>query len=209
MLTVDRFDTFPIPPVFSLALSRPTRANPVAGGLLAIGGIPDIPHDGNWASTSIIPRVRGKFLFYSILVDGFVVTPQAASIEPLEERIRRSPKHVLRQVSVDNATFGTLGEEGEAEPVSGPEPLDPTSLPEPTPESTPDPEPQPQPQPVSEPQPLPVFGANPSNKIQMTIDSGATNMCVHRSSSRRSPTTRAEKGTLFFSPYIYAYSNVH
>jgi hypothetical protein len=173
IMTIDRFDTYPLPPVFSLALSRPTRANPLAGGLLAIGGIPDIPHDDNWVSTPIIPRVRGKFLFYSILVDGFVVTPQAASTEPLTKRIRRSPKHVLRQAPVDSATFGTLGEEGEAEPVSGPVPLDPTFLPGPTPEPTPDPEAQPQ----------PASGANPGNKIQMTIDSGATNMYVHLFSS--------------------------
>jgi len=76
---------------------------------------------------------------------------------------------------------GVLGEEGEVvsvseallgvHPVAGFEPFVPTSLPVSTLEPPLDPEPQPQPQPVS--------GASPGNKIQMTIDSGATNMCVH------------------------------
>jgi hypothetical protein len=186
VLTIHRFDTHLIPPVFALALSRPTRTNPGAGGLLAIGGIPDVPHEDVWATTPIVPRVRGMFLFYSILVDGFIVTSQDAYTELLTGRIRRPPRHVL-------VAGGALGEHGEAVPVpealpglcpvTGSEPFVPVSLLESTPESSPDPEPQPQ----------PVSGASPGNKIQMTIDSGATNMCVHPSLTFALP-ARQEKG---------------
>jgi len=41
VLTRIRFADGEVPPVFSLALSRPTVATPAPGGLLAIGGIPD------------------------------------------------------------------------------------------------------------------------------------------------------------------------
>jgi hypothetical protein len=203
MLTIHRFDTYPIPPVFALALSRPTRTNPGAGGLLAIGGIPDVPHEGVWATTSILPRVRGMFLFYSILVDGFIVTSQDASIELLTGRIHGRPRHVLE-------AGGVLGEEGEAvpvpealpglHPVTGSDPFVPTSLFESTPELPPDPEPKPQPQPVS--------GASPGNKIQMTIDSGATNMCVSALLPFSLP-ARQEKGMVSSSPLPFHPLNVY
>jgi hypothetical protein len=201
MLTMHRFDTYPIPPVFALTLSRPTRMNPGAGGLLAIGGIPDVPHEDVWATTPIIPRVRGTFLFYSILVDGFIVTSQAASTEPLKGRLRRRLRHVLE-------VGGGLGEDGEAvlvpealhglRPVTSSKAFDTMSLPVSTLEPPPDPEPKPQ----------PVSGANPGNKIQMTIDSGATNMCVYPLLPL-SPPARQEKGTPFSPPLPFHPLNVY
>ncbi|KAF1953788.1 acid protease [Byssothecium circinans] len=66
-----------VPPIFSLALSRPTIQNPVAGGLLAIGGIPDVQHDGEFVSTPIKPVEQDTYAFYSIEVEGFDIAPPA------------------------------------------------------------------------------------------------------------------------------------
>ncbi|KAF2641084.1 acid protease [Massarina eburnea CBS 473.64] len=60
-----------IPPIFSLALNRPTIQHPIAGGLLAIGGIPDVKHDGVFISVPIQQVVEDTYAFYSIEVEGF------------------------------------------------------------------------------------------------------------------------------------------
>ncbi|KAF1997298.1 LUC7-domain-containing protein [Amniculicola lignicola CBS 123094] len=64
-----------IPKIFSLALGRPTKDNPTEGGLIAIGGIPDIPYKGPFVSVPIRPLVSMAFAFYSIPAGGFVVKP--------------------------------------------------------------------------------------------------------------------------------------
>jgi hypothetical protein len=42
-----RTQVSPLPDIFSLALNRATHESPIAGGQLAIGGIPNVPHDDN------------------------------------------------------------------------------------------------------------------------------------------------------------------
>lgn len=73
------FETGAVPPIFSPALSRPTVATYAPGGLLAIGGIPDIPHDREFASVPIDPVVASTYAFYSILVDGFAIAAPRAT----------------------------------------------------------------------------------------------------------------------------------
>ncbi|KAH5574061.1 hypothetical protein HBI26_145770 [Parastagonospora nodorum] len=76
-----------IPPVFSLALRRPTTAQPRAGGLLAIGGIPSsITNDGRWVQVPVQPPVQGIYAYYSITVDGYDITPPTASGTPTSSR---------------------------------------------------------------------------------------------------------------------------
>ncbi|KAL5118631.1 hypothetical protein ACEQ8H_003482 [Pleosporales sp. CAS-2024a] len=69
-----------IPPVFSLALRRPTTSQPNAGGALAIGGIPaGVSNDGRWVQVPIQPISQGIYAFYSINIDGFDITPPSAT----------------------------------------------------------------------------------------------------------------------------------
>jgi len=68
------FDEHDIPSIFSLALTRPTKVNPVGGGLFGIGGIPDIGHDDAFVSVPLLPEPMGEFFFYAILIDGFHIT---------------------------------------------------------------------------------------------------------------------------------------
>lgn len=86
-----------MPPVFSLALSRPTKENPVAGGLLAIGGIPDIPHDGDFVSVPIRPIISNTYAFYSVPVDGFDITPPTPT--PRHRAARQQPQTGLTNAS--------------------------------------------------------------------------------------------------------------
>lgn len=72
-INISSFKTHSLPPVFSLALTPPTLSSPHGGGLLAIGGIPDVPNDGNWVSVPITPLVSSTYAFYRINIDGFVV----------------------------------------------------------------------------------------------------------------------------------------
>jgi hypothetical protein len=176
---------------------------------MAIGGIPDILHDDNWATTPIIPQVRGQFTFYSILADGFVVTPHTDSTGPPDARKRRSPGFVPRDAPVQNMTdassFGEEVEPGlplvsdpvlqsgtapELQPIVGIEPQPVTGLglldrrlPAADPRPAPDQEPH-----YSQPtEPQPVADDSAHKKIQMTIDSGATNMSVYPPSASPFP----------------------
>ncbi|EAT80295.2 hypothetical protein SNOG_12482 [Parastagonospora nodorum SN15] len=70
-----------------LALRRPTTAQPRAGGLLAIGGIPSsITNDGRWVQVPVQPLVQGIYAYYSITVDGYDITPPTASGTPTSSR---------------------------------------------------------------------------------------------------------------------------
>jgi hypothetical protein len=68
-------------PLFSIALDREiTRSAQAAGGVLAIGGIPNIPHGTSWAAANLsavsIDSTTGqpKYQFYAITVDGWAVS---------------------------------------------------------------------------------------------------------------------------------------
>ncbi|KAF2870317.1 aspartic peptidase domain-containing protein [Massariosphaeria phaeospora] len=76
-----------LPALFSLALSRPTPASPIAGGLLAIGGIPDVPHDNDFAIVPINPIFDDIYAFYAIPVDGFDISmPNKTAAGPRTKR---------------------------------------------------------------------------------------------------------------------------
>lgn len=79
-----------IAPIFSLALSRPTVKNPTAGGMLAIGGIPDVPHDKNFTTVSIQPMASGVYAYYAINIDGFDITPPSKSSSTRHESRQRA-----------------------------------------------------------------------------------------------------------------------
>lgn len=72
-LFVDMYTNQGVPPVFSLAIDR----DPNNGGVIAIGGIPNVPHSPVFASTPIIPVgvnvTSGELVyeFYTIVIDGF------------------------------------------------------------------------------------------------------------------------------------------
>ncbi|KAI5242473.1 acid protease [Aureobasidium subglaciale] len=68
-------------PLFSIALDRDlSRSAQAAGGVLAIGGIPKIPHGSFWATQNItvvgIDATTGapEYQFYAITVDGWAVS---------------------------------------------------------------------------------------------------------------------------------------
>lgn len=86
-----RFENGSIPSIFSLALSRPTIHDPVAGGLLAFGGIPDIKHDDDFVSVPIHPFASGAYEYYSIPVDGFDITaPSTTNSSSSRKRQRQA-----------------------------------------------------------------------------------------------------------------------
>ncbi|KAF2744779.1 acid protease [Sporormia fimetaria CBS 119925] len=77
------FDTATtLPPIFSLALTRPTPSSPRGGGLLALGGIPDIPHDPSFATVDILPSPYGPYTFYTIPLQTFTIIPPSTSSLP-------------------------------------------------------------------------------------------------------------------------------
>jgi hypothetical protein len=79
-LTQTSFDQGYYPPVFSLALNRPTAVAPRVGGYLAIGGIPSISFNtSSWSETSIVPLSAGVYTYYSINIDGYSITPPTGS----------------------------------------------------------------------------------------------------------------------------------
>ncbi|KAF2734428.1 acid protease [Polyplosphaeria fusca] len=76
------FEDGTVPPVFSLALSRPTPDNPMAGGFLALGGVPDTGNDASdFVTVPIKPVISTAYAFYSILVDGVAIFPPGSAEE--------------------------------------------------------------------------------------------------------------------------------
>jgi hypothetical protein len=68
-------------PIFSIALDRDvSRSAQSAGGILAVGGIPNIPHGTFWSSSNIsiigVDATTGQpeYQFYAISVDGWAVS---------------------------------------------------------------------------------------------------------------------------------------
>jgi hypothetical protein len=100
-----------VPSVFSLALSRPSVDSPQAGGVLAIGGIPDIPYEGEFVSVSINPIVQRTYAFYSIPVAGYKVVP--ASSQPLSSStISESLSQTTVNSAANSAPLITLNNAG-------------------------------------------------------------------------------------------------
>lgn len=86
-------------PVFSMALARdPQRTS--QGGVMALGGIPDIPYAPTWISTPILPvginTTSGEisYQFYTVTVDGFAISSdqgaQFASIPDAQQNPRKT-----------------------------------------------------------------------------------------------------------------------
>ncbi|KAF2159236.1 hypothetical protein M409DRAFT_71135 [Zasmidium cellare ATCC 36951] len=80
-LFVNMYENEGVPTVFSMAIDR-IQSN---GGVLAIGGIPDIPHAPYWANTEIHPvsvnTTSGEpvYEFYTIDVDGFAISTSTST----------------------------------------------------------------------------------------------------------------------------------
>ena len=80
-LFVNMYTNQGVPPVFSLAIDR----DPRNGGVLAVGGVPDVPHSPYFASTPIIPVgvnvSSGQLVyeFYSMTVGGYAVSSSASA----------------------------------------------------------------------------------------------------------------------------------
>ena len=89
-------------PVFSMALTRDTNTYP-GGGLMGLGGIPDIPFSPSWITTPILPvginPTTGEktYQFYSVTVDGFSLSSdQSAMFAPVAEARQNPRKTALR-----------------------------------------------------------------------------------------------------------------
>lgn len=80
-LFANMYTTQGVAPLFSLAISR----DPTAGGVLALGGIPAVPHSPYFAHTPLqsvgVDASSGTrvYQFYSILTGGFAYSPANAS----------------------------------------------------------------------------------------------------------------------------------
>jgi len=86
-LFVDMYTNRGVPPVFSLAIDR----DPDNGGILALGGIPNIPHSPVFVSTPILPvgvnasNGQEVYEFYTIVTDGFAVSgSESTQFNPYE-----------------------------------------------------------------------------------------------------------------------------
>lgn len=89
-----RFANNSVPHVFSLALSRATETEG-SGGVLAFGGIPDIPHDEDFIATPIVPLLPGLYAWYAVAVDGFSI----AAPQGLETRADDDQQDLFRAAS--------------------------------------------------------------------------------------------------------------
>ncbi|CAI6331716.1 unnamed protein product [Periconia digitata] len=102
------FENTTTPAVFSIALSRPTIESPVAGGLLAIGGLPNVDHDGEFVSVDIKPLYAKNYALYAIDVDGFDVQPPISNISLSSTTNSDSPDIISTTLPVSTTPFPTF-----------------------------------------------------------------------------------------------------
>jgi hypothetical protein len=81
-LFVNMYNQSLVPPIFSLAINR----DPSDGGLLALGGIPDVPHAPYWVSVPIenlgfvyTGTDTPAYSFYRVAADGFAFSSSPAT----------------------------------------------------------------------------------------------------------------------------------
>lgn len=103
-LTTSSFDQAYYPPVFSLALNRtssiPGSPAKAPGGVLALGGIPDVKHDAtSWTETKIVPISASVYTYYSIRIEGYNITAPAGSTIP-----QRNFSASAQSIIVDSGT---------------------------------------------------------------------------------------------------------
>ncbi|KAF2269670.1 acid protease [Lojkania enalia] len=101
-----RFENYTLPPVFSLALSRPDSTGSLSGGLLALGGLPAIPHSPTFVTVPIHPVQASAYAFYSIPVDGFDIIPSKGF------NLEKSRLHRRGIVDYTNRTTTTIIDSG-------------------------------------------------------------------------------------------------
>jgi hypothetical protein len=97
----------PTPQLFALALRRTTASNPYAGGILAIGGIPNVPVDGPFVTLPIQPTVRDVFAYYKVNMDAFDITPPVTLSNPVNPNDPTAGRHRIRyeiSTTVDSGT---------------------------------------------------------------------------------------------------------
>jgi hypothetical protein len=98
-----------VPHVFSLALSRASEIEE-SGGVLALGGIPAIPHDDTFVATPIVPLLPGLYAWYAVAVDGFSISapqrPQPPSDDNQQDRFRSAREFAIQptKVIIDSGT---------------------------------------------------------------------------------------------------------
>jgi hypothetical protein len=89
-------------PVFSMALTRDPRRTG-QGGIMGLGGIPDIPYAPTWISSPILPvginTTSGEisYQFYTVTVDGFSISSdQGAQFASIPDARQNPRKTALR-----------------------------------------------------------------------------------------------------------------
>lgn len=93
-------------PVFSMALTRDPNYTG-KGGLMSLGGIPNIPFGPTWISTPIIPvsinRTSGEieYQFYTISIDGFSISADPGAQFSSAADARRNPRKTPLKGPVD------------------------------------------------------------------------------------------------------------
>ncbi|KAF2117485.1 aspartic peptidase domain-containing protein, partial [Lophiotrema nucula] len=97
------FEDGDVPPIFSLALSRPSATSSITGGLLALGGIPDIPYSGAFVTVPIRPIMSTTYAFYSVPVDGFAIAPPPAARGTTRPKIANFAKQAT-EMTIDSGT---------------------------------------------------------------------------------------------------------
>jgi hypothetical protein len=89
-------------PVFSMALMR-DKQNTGKGGVMALGGVPNIPYAPTWISAPILPvginRTSGEIIyqFYTVTVDGFALSSdQSAQFASIPDAAQNPRKTALK-----------------------------------------------------------------------------------------------------------------
>lgn len=109
-------------PVFSMALTRDPNLTG-EGGILAVGGVPDIPYTPTMISVPILPvgvnRTSGEtdYQFYTVVVDGFSISGDQGAQFASAADARRNPKKTalrgpLDPLNADNTQVNAIVDSG-------------------------------------------------------------------------------------------------
>jgi hypothetical protein len=93
-------------PVFSMALTRDT-VEYAGGGLLGLGGIPNIPFAPSWITVPILPvgidstTLENVYQFYSVTVDGFAISSDPSAMFASVAEARQNPRKTALRGNTD------------------------------------------------------------------------------------------------------------
>lgn len=83
---------------------RPSIDNPLGGGYLAIGGIPDISFDPDFVTVRTVPVINNIYAWYSVAIEGYEVSVPASASARQKRPPLNNPRKAASIMIIDSGS---------------------------------------------------------------------------------------------------------